>query len=119
MIQATAEFTDKVHINSKLKFEKPFIILSGVGGENNPKSKWVQTEIPSQAASVSDGSQLQPVSSPAIPWVEEQQKLLASLGVCSGALGEREHCGVGERGLTPAHRGAQLGRHCPRQGRSQ
>lgn len=39
MIQATAEFTDKVHINSKLKFEKPFIILSGVGGENNPKSE--------------------------------------------------------------------------------
>lgn len=33
MIQATAEFTDKVHINSKLKVEKSFIILSGVGGK--------------------------------------------------------------------------------------
>lgn len=39
MIQATAEFTDKVHINSRLKFEKSFIILSGVAGGNNPKSE--------------------------------------------------------------------------------
>lgn len=56
MIQATAEFTDEVHVNSKLKFEKSFIIPWGAGGGNNPKSEEVQTEIPSQAASVFDWS---------------------------------------------------------------
>ena len=108
MIQAAAEFTDKVHLNSKLKFEKSFIILRGLGRKIIRNLKQYKLKFPLSRFSIWQES----VPACLTPGHPTRGRAAAAAlceswrgaRVCcvSGARDECGHRGVGELALAPA-----------------